>query len=196
MHPQEVLEEKRRQRRIRIMSWVIIALMVLSVGGYYAGSDGATQRYNGIKFVSGTNSVIAKIDGVTYGFNYFPVQVEDVKTDPGVAQLLQNPFIYITYDARSNYSEGMAQVQYYLSDVFTSKGTYPAYGAMTNNSFNLPVVTCANATATEPVLALTESNETRISLQGTCITVAVTDYNELFRVQDKLVLLRLGVMEE
>jgi len=197
MHPNEEIEEKRRQRRIRIVSLFIIGLMVLSVGGYYAGSSGGTtQRYNGVKFTAGSNAVLATIEGVRYGFNYFPSQVEDVNTDAGVAALLQSPFLYITYDADSNYSDAMAQIQYYLGDVYNSRGTYPAFGALANNSYQLPIVTCENATAAEPVLAFRESNETSIALQDTCIVVTAESQDDLFRIQDKLVLMRLGVMSE
>lgn len=198
MHPQEELEEKRRQKRIRITSLVIIGLMVLSAAGYYAGSDsGATQRYNGVKYTATPQGVMATIDGTRYGFNYFPEQVDDIPTDAGVAALLGSPILFLTYNSTSNYSDSMAAVQYYISELFNRQfGAYVAPAVMDNASYNLPLITCANSTANEPVIELTETNETRIALQDTCIAITVSSQEDLFRVQDKLVFMRLGVMQQ
>lgn len=194
----EEIDEKKRQRNIRIVSWTIILLMVLSVGGYYIGSaaEGNVQRYHGIKFTASSAGVLATVQGVRYAFNYFPSQVEGIPTDAAVAPALQSPFLFLTYDPSSNYSESMAALQYYVSDIFSRQfNAYVAPSVTHNASYNLPIVTCLNATQSEPVLAITESNETAIRLMGNCISVTVTNQDDVFRVQDKLLFLRLGVMD-
>lgn len=194
MHPQEEFEEKRRQRRVRITSWVIIILMVLSVGGFTYFGSGTTHRYNGFKFTQGSSSFLTTVDGVRYGFYNLPDELESLPTDPAVAPLLRSPFIFMTFNTSSNYTEQMAEVQYYTSQVLASRNTFVQPGIMGNLSYNLPIVTCANATPTQPVVAIVETNDTSIMLQNSCIIASVSSDAELYRVQDKLMLLALGVM--
>ncbi|HSU72669.1 MAG TPA: hypothetical protein VLJ21_02375 [Candidatus Binatia bacterium] len=194
----EEFEERKRVRRIRIISWGIIVIMVLSAAGYYIGSSssGNVQRYHGTAFTSTQQGVLATIQGTHYAFNYFPSQVEGIDTDPGVPALLQAPILLVTYDTQSNYSESMAAVQYYLADLFERQfDTYLVPAVMNNASYHLPLVTCANATVNEPVIEFTEDNTTAILLEGSCIHITVPSQDDLFRVQDKLVFLRLGVMD-
>lgn len=189
-------EERRQTKRKRILSWIIVILMVLSVAGFYVGStgDGQTQRYNGIKFTSTQRGIFASIEGIRYGFTFFPSQVESIPVDPGVTELIRGPYVVVTYDPASNYSQGMAAAQYYLAEVLASRGTYVQPAVTDDASYNLPLLSCANSTTTEPVLLLKESNETRITLQDSCIIASAETLEDVFRIQDLLLFTALGVM--
>ncbi len=191
-------EERARERNKRILSWVIVFLMVSSVAGFYFGSSDTTKvKYNGITFTPTSQGVSAKIDGERYLFNFLPAQVEGIAVDPSVVSLLSSPLLFVTYDPASNYSQSMAQVQYYLSDIFTGRfNTYVSLGVSQNASFPFPIVTCANATAAEPTILLAESNFTSVTLEGSCITATAAFNEDVLRIADKLVYLRLGVMNQ
>ncbi|MBI4145285.1 hypothetical protein HY493_03695 [Candidatus Woesearchaeota archaeon] len=190
-------EDQRQTKRKRILSWIIVILMVLSVAGFYVGStgDGKTQRYNGIKFTSTPRGVFAAIDGVRYGFTFFPSQVESIPADPGVAALVRGPYLVVTYDPASNHSQSMAAAQYYLAEVLGSRNTYVQPAVTEDDSYNLPLLSCVNATATEPVLLLGEGDETSITIKDSCITAAAAAGEDVLRIQDKILFIALGVMD-
>jgi hypothetical protein len=190
--------ERREQRNKRILTWVLIVILALSAAGYYFGAGGGDSavRYNGITFTPSSKGVLATIHGTRYAFNYLPTQVEGIHTDPGVGDLLKQPVLYLSYDPASNYSQSMAAVQYYLLDLLG--GQYNVYvipSVTQNESIRLPIVTCANATAAQPVLLFSEDNATRIGVNGTCITATAESEQDVYRLEDKLVFLALGVMD-
>jgi hypothetical protein len=190
-------EERRRQRNKRIISWVIVILMVLSVAGFYVGSaDTTSVKYNGIKFTPTSRGVLAVIDGNRYAFNYLPTQVEDIPRDPQLKQLLDKPVLAVTYDPASNYTDVLGAVQYYFQiNYATQFDTFVQPGITTNTTFAFPLVTCANATATQPVLAFLEDNETRIIVDNNCIRAIGARGEDFLRMTDALILTKLGVLQ-
>lgn len=190
-------EERRRQRNKRILSWVIVVLMVLSVAGFYVGSaDTTSVKYHGIKFTPTSRGVLAVIDEHRYAFNYLPTQVEDIPRDSGVKQLFDQPYLSVTYDPASNYTQVLGAVQYYFQvNYATQFETFVQPGITANASFTFPIITCANATATQPVLAFFEDNETRITVDNNCIRAAGARGEDFLRITDALVLTKLGVLQ-
>src|SRR3989338_71787 len=191
-------EERAQGRRKKLLSSIVIVLMVASVIGFYFGSsdEGTVQRYKGIKFITTPQGVFATIEGVRYGFNSLPSQVEAIPS-ASVGSMLRSPFLFVTYEPQSNYSQGFAAMQYYFSELFSKQfNTYVLSGITSNASFSFPIVTCANATEAEPVLRLVENNETEIMLAGSCITASAKSMDDVYRLQDKLVLLALGVVDK
>ena len=191
--------EHRLAKRKKIWTWLIIAILVFSVGGFLigfgAGGGGTSQKYNGIKFTSTQGGYIAKIDGVRYGFNYHPYQVEGIFSDD-VADLLTQPFIYLSYDPTSEYNQSMAAVQYYLLEFLGDRfDTYVSPATTQDAGFGLPIIDCANATQSEPVIVFIESNITQIQKDGNCALISVENEADIYRVQDRLVFMALGVMQ-
>ena len=195
MHTEQ--EEHRRERRKKILSWVVVILMTVSVLGAYFGQSDNSVRYKGVKYTPLSQGVSATIDGQRYLFNSFPASLEGIPTDPGMGATLKSPYLYVTYDSASNWSQTMAAVQYYYVQLFNGRfSTFVQPAVLDNTTFNLPLVSCANATAAQPVVFFREDNETSIRYQNNnCIVATAASNDDVLRVEDKLVLIRLGVFE-
>ncbi|MBI4150666.1 hypothetical protein HY492_00920 [Candidatus Woesearchaeota archaeon] len=194
MHDEQ--EERRRERNKKILSIGIVVIMVASVLGAFFGTDATPkQKYNGITFKQTAQGVTATIDDMRYAFTFFPQQVEGIPTDPAIASALQNPVLLVTYNPAAASNATMARVQYYLSELFPARfGTFVSLGISEPTSFTFPIITCANATLSQPVLFLDESNQTQLTLDNGCIRATAANDEDLLRIADKLVLLKLGVM--
>lgn len=190
-------DERRRQRNKRIISMTIVILMVLSVAGFYIGSTDTTSvKYQGITFTPTSRGVLATINGDRYAFNYLPTQVEDIPRDPSLKSLLDQPYLSMTYDPHSNYTQVLGAVQYYFQSNYASQfDTFVQPGITTNASFTFPIITCTNATLTQPVIAFFETNETRITLHNNCIIASAARPEDFLRITDALVLTKLGVLQ-
>ena len=68
-------------------------------------------------------------------------------------------------------------------------------GFTTENEYNIPVITCADATPTVPVLYFQRTNETKVYREGSCIILeAATDF-DLLRLKDRILYGIFGVMK-
>ncbi len=195
MHDEQ--EERRRERNKKILSIGIVIIMVASVLGAFFGTDATPkQKYNGITFKQNAQGVTATINDQKYAFTFFPQQVEGIPTDAAIVPLLASPVLFVTYNPAAAANETMARVQYYISELFPARfDTFVSLGVSEPTAFVFPIITCANATSSQPVLFLDESNQTQISVEGSCIRATAANDEDLLRIADKLVLLRLGVMD-
>lgn len=193
------VQDKKMEKRKKVWTWLIIILLVASVGGFIVGFGGggvAPQKYNGIKFIpSSQGGYLATIDGVRYGFNYHPYQVEGIFSDD-IAPSLRSPFLYISYNPTSGYNQSFAAVQYYLADFLGQRfDTFVQVATTNETQFNLPIINCEDASLNEPVLIFDEANITQIKQEGNCIIITVENEADVYRVQDRLILMSLGVMQ-
>ena len=66
--------------------------------------------------------------------------------------------------------------------------------ALNTTLYSLPVITCANATATQPVMQFSSGNETKISLQGSCVIVEALSGEEFTMMKDRILYGMFGVI--
>ncbi|MBI4451166.1 hypothetical protein HY642_04280 [Candidatus Woesearchaeota archaeon] len=188
----------REKRTKMLVGAFIIAIMVLSAFGFILNytSPGQALTYGDYTFKLKNGQYETKVDGRRVSFNLPPQYVEDINATPGIAATLQGPLLFVTYDPGSNFASDMAAAQLFLEEVLPAlKGTTVIRGVTQTNS-SLPVVTCANATGTVPVLSLAESNQsTQILLENNCIIAAARNGKDFVRLQDRILYLALGVMQ-
>jgi len=84
---------------------------------------------------------------------------------------------YLRFDLRKNLPQSV-----YFADAVTEQ----------SDKYNLPVVTCANASVNSPVVLLKSSNVTEISAKGNCVSIKFVQYDSL-RVRDLFVYLLRGI---
>ncbi|MEK6849791.1 MAG: hypothetical protein AABY01_04455, partial [Nanoarchaeota archaeon] len=130
-----------------------------------------------------------------YAFNYLPTQVEDIPVDSGILALLNQPILQVTYDPQSNYTQTLGGIQYFFQQAYGPQfNTYIIPGITTNTTFSFPIITCANATTAQPVLAFFEDNETRINVNNACIQARGARAEDFLRITDNIMLRKIGVL--
>lgn len=188
-------ENKRKQL---LMGAIIVFIMVTSVIGFMfgRGSEEAVD-YNGFSFVRKGNLWETKIDKQPVVFSYFPSQIELIEVDaPVISRMLSTPMLYLTYDQNQSEVEFIAQAQFELDTVLYGRfNIYSGKGLTKENEYNLPVITCLNATSAVPVVDFRKANETIIHMEGECIIVGGRTGNDFIRAKDRLLYGMFGIIK-
>ncbi len=185
-----------------LMTWFIIGTMVLSTLGFVItmGSGDLTKvRYHGYSFNQGRDGRwLTTIAGQQVSFSTVPDQLETLAVPDDVFDLLLNTrALAVTYDAQSFQAQDFSVVQYEFATLMTRlRGgqtyVFPALANATN--VTLPSVSCANATASIPVLMLDTGNTTEVVREGFCVIARSTTPSALIAMTDRLIYALVGVM--
>lgn len=178
------------------MGLIIVFLMISSVFGFvfsFGGGGSNVQEYSEVKFRYVNNQWMARINGEDRGFLFFPGDLEYIDVPGEAKALLEEPGIAVTYDPASNLSENFAEAQYYFEVQLDSKFIERA---LTNSEgTSLPEKSCADATPTQPVILLTQEDESAIRVEGSCIIIASYDSFAVYQQTERVIYAVLGVME-
>jgi len=187
------LRDAKRQRR---MALVLAVLMLLSIFGMWASTQGQEKhKYDGykLKLEQMDNFAVftTKVDGDEYYFYTLPSVVLNVSSGDNMYDLLsQASLVVLSTPAESGLGSFADSLRYEFSqyDVVDFAGA-----TLDNSSLSLPVLTCANATALTPVIELQEGNTTSIVSQDNCILIETTSQN-LAIVRDRLLYGLVGII--
>jgi hypothetical protein len=193
--------KKRRFKKEQIMVYFIAFIMISSVFGviFYGYSGGGTEvSYNEFIFLreEGGNKWSTEIDGKQMFFDYFPTEVEQTNVSAEIINKLSNTVeIDVTYDVNSSKKEVFAYVGYDMQQQLANKNIYVRLGFLTESEYDVPIISCADATAIVPVLYLKESNGTKVYAQGNCIIVEAGGDFDFIRLKDRILFSIFGIME-
>jgi len=170
-------------------------IMITSVVGYiFGGSDTRTAKFGGLKFKLTNLGWQSKINNQVYFFSYNPTEIEDVEL-PSSVQLTGIQQIDLTYDFNSTFREGMAESIFEMGNALTNHGVFVRGGFTTNTSYEIPIITCDDATRFVPVVYLVESNQTDISVYNYCIIIEGQDSRSFMPIANRLTYQIMGIME-
>ena len=121
-------------------------------------------------------------------FNYYPSEVLDIRFDTEITNSLIGKYeIDTTSELNDTFVQAIAESQYLLGNMLNFHfGTYLRRGMTTNNTFNLPIITCNQSSEVIPVIYFKESNETFINKDGSCIIVGAVSQVDVIRAKDRL----------
>lgn len=176
-----------------IIGIMILSTLALVVVDYASNSSGGTLKYNGYKFTLVEQQYRAKVNGVQRSFIFFPGDLEYIQIPDDVKALLAKPVLTVTYDPNSALSSNLGEAQYYFEAQLTDSKIIER--AVTNNEgVELPQKTCADATETQPVIELLESNQSIIKAESNCVKIQALDAFDLYQQTERVVYTILGVM--
>ena len=183
--------------------WLIIFIVFIMIGTsvsfvFFGVQQDEVVKYNGIKFVSSPiqNIWIAKISGREAAFSFLPAEVEGIKVFDDFQPRLQGKIeIDATYDLNSTYREPIALAQHQLGLTLAQYGIFVRKGFTSNNSFNLPVISCSDSTPNVPVVYFRHGNATSIHLENDCIIAEAAENAGFIMVKDRLLYGMLGVIK-
>ncbi len=171
-----------------IMSIFFVLIMATSIAGIVAnyGGNHNTVKYKDYKFTLKNGEWLTKINGQKMAFLYSPSDVDNIN-DSGASALLSSlPMFTITYDPDSMFKEEAALLQFHYQDILSMRNVYVMPALTFNASTTLPVVTCANATPSVPVVYITSGNYSRIRVDGNCIIIEGVSADGIVREGERI----------
>ncbi len=194
--------ERITKRNKAIISILAVFLMISSIGGFVvlnspSQSNTLTRTYDGVRY---TFSVIqdstgnlfyeVKYDDRTFNAFYLP---DELFLEEKISNYLNNVnFFYLTFSPNISDLSYVDYIRYDLQQNIPNNIFYQSGIIEENPEYNLPIISCENATIIEPVIFLEEGNETTIILSDNCITIKNT-LQDVLRVRDILVYTLNGV---
>ncbi|MBI2656609.1 hypothetical protein HYX03_02635 [Candidatus Woesearchaeota archaeon] len=192
------MKEKREKKRWGLILFIILIMIGTSVSFVFFGFSPQNEvvKYNGIKFTKVQDRWEAKINGEIAAFSFQPSDVEGVFALDGSIQRLQNKFeIDATYDLNSTFAQAIALAQHQMALTLSQYNIYIRKGFTANSTFNLPVITCGNATLNVPVVYFRHGNTTGIHVEGNCVIAEASSNADFIKVKDRLLYGILGVIK-
>jgi len=189
-------EKKKFWSKQNIVAMSIAFIMITSAIGYMWGKDIENVKYKEYSFSRGAGEWTLKFNKAKISFNYLPSEVEDINVSTEIITKLKGLIeIDTTSDENDSYSEIIAQAQYSMAqNLGLVSNTYLRLGMTSENQFNLPVITCKDATAAIPVLYFKKSNITEIDIKDNCITAKAKSEIDILRIKDRLLYGILGII--
>ena len=137
--------------------------------------------YKGYKFKLQGDYFVVSINGQKINTYYLPTDIEHIQISEEIkTRIKEVPMFYLSFNTESENINYIDQVRFELSNEIQKTNIYAISGKTTNStSYNLPIITCENATAYVPVILLKDSNVTKFSLKDNCI-IAESDSKEGF----------------
>lgn len=188
-------EEAREKKNKLILSILISVIMIGSVLGIFVYKDDLNniRTYKApdgkkYEFISATSEVglygyVTKVDKKAvffYNFPEFLINASNI-TDEAM-NLLNSDVYYFTFNPEdTKYIEFIELARFNVAEEYAKNNKY-LISAKTQNSTNYPlypIIDCANASATSPVLKFVSSNSTSIRNEGYCIIFEGKQYDFL-----------------
>ncbi|MBI2652998.1 hypothetical protein HYX00_06030 [Candidatus Woesearchaeota archaeon] len=192
------MKEQKEKKKWGLILFIIFIMIGTSVSFVFFGFQPQNEviKYNGIKFVKYADRWEAKINGRTAAFSFLPSEVEGVLAFDDFAKMLQSKFeIDSTYDLNNTYAQSIAQAQYQMGLTLGAYNIYLRNGFTTNNTFNMPIITCNESTLNVPVVYFRHGNATNVHTENNCIIAEASTNADFIKVKDKLVYGILGVIK-
>lgn len=176
----------------------IITVMTMSVIGLMWGGDNTqnTLEYKDFNFIRKNSQWSLKVNNIELVFDYFPSEIEDIPISSEIKDKLRGTIeIDITSEANSSYSKSIAIAQYNIEQNLRGFNIYIRKGHTSNNTYNMPIITCNDSTAIVPVVYFKDSNQTKVYIENNCIIAEGSSDADFKKIKDRLIYAFLGIIE-
>lgn len=192
------MKEKKEKKKYGLILFIIFIMIGTSVSFVYFGFSSSEDKaeYNGITFTNSNHVWIAKINGQEAAFSFLPTDVENILAFDDFSKMLQDKYeIDITSDANSTFKESIALAEHQMGLTMEAYNIYLRKGFTTNTTFNLPIITCNDATLNVPVVYFRYGNTTSIHLKNNCIIAEASTNADFIKVKDRILYGIFGVIK-
>lgn len=177
----------------------IIGIMIFSIGGFLLSSNPPSQtvRYGTYSFVRDGNLWITRINKLPVPFHFLPGDVSDLNISRDALNLLKNSrMVYTTFDPAIEDLSVIELARFEMREDFPNFfNIYVSDGVMTEDeTYNLPLITCDNATTFVPVISFVEKNTTNVYAEEECVIIEGKG-SDFLRVKDRIMYSLLGIMD-
>ena len=184
--------------------WIILFMVVIMIGTSFSfvffgfsPAEGKVKYGNFLFTLFPNDNIwVARVSGQDAAFSFLPKEVEGINMSLELISKLQGKLeIDATYDINSTHKESIALAYHQLGLTLAAYGVYLRQGFTSNNTFNLPVIRCSDATANVPVIYFRHANSTKIYSENSCIIAEAPSGIGFIRIKDRLLYGMLGVMK-
>jgi hypothetical protein len=175
----------------------IIFLMTASVIGFM-WSDGGDVSYGEYQFKQSGNQWTTEINEGVATFYTLPQEVDYINLSSSALGVIKNTrMIYMTFDPDELDLTYIDLVRFDLEDSLPRYFEIFAVSGMTDESddYDLPIVTCANATQFTPVIYMRSGNKTGISYENGCIIAEASINFNFVRIRDRILYGLFGIIK-
>ena len=190
----KTMSENRRKMVVGAFIAFIMIASIFVVTLDYIFSPAQGLNYNGTKFTSGGNQLFAKINGKDYSFLVYPSDLEDIELSPAAKELLKAQVLTVTYNPQSEMAQELASAQYYVEEQLKDVKIIDR-AVLNNTGLVLSQKSCADGTASQPVIVLEMGNSSSVSVEENCINFTAFDAHDLLRMVERINYQALGVMQ-
>lgn len=197
MRPKVDKLQRRRKLMVGFMALILISsVFAVIFFGFSSGGTTSSLKYNGLKFVRQGDTWVTNLNGVPAVFSFFPADVEFIDLSPETAGMLRDKLeIDATVDVNNTFIKDISLAVFQMKSQFGNYNVFIRNGFTTENEFNLPKITCEDATPSVPVVYFREGNETRIYRNESCVIVEADNNLDFGRAKDRLVYGAFGIIE-
>lgn len=193
-------KNKEKQKKVGIAVISIIFLVSSIAGVVLYRPNNSNKDYvdiDGWKFrISETDrAYYLSTGGREIKFYNLPNQLQHIDYDDTVGLALKNSQnILFTFNPEDLDLAYIEKVRFDLQEEFSLQGKQTAAGITRNSTlYNLPIVTCSDATPFVPVVKFSTANETYIKNDNNCIQIVSTKLGYL-QLRDRIIYELLGVL--
>ena len=191
------MKEKKEKRRWGLILFIVFIMLGTSVSFVFFGFSPQSEvvKYDGLKFTRLQDRWEAKINGRNAAFSFLPSEVKDVPSYDSIKELQGKFEIDSTYDSNSTHKEAIALAQHQMGLTLAQYNIFLRRGFTTNNTFNLPIITCDDAAQNVPVVYFRYGNLTNIHAESNCVIAEAASNQDFPKVKDRLLYGMLGVIK-
>lgn len=193
--------ERRKEKKKRFWTNIVLAVMFvfivvgMTLGGLGGNFGSNSMKYGKYKFMQEGNHYITKIEGVPTAFYFHPNQVDKINVSSIIPNKLKEAYlVMLTFDPEEKNSiQAIELVRFDLSQLL---GKVVYNGVLKESlDYDLPIITCANATLQTPVIIFNVSDTPSIVEQDNCIYLNAKGKNFL-SLRDRLLYSYYGVIQD
>ena len=179
-----------------LMSIFIAFIMITSILGFMVNrSTSQSYSYDGYKFTLTDKGLSLVINKKEVFFDFLPQEVEVIDFDTRITDRIKPAkMFYLTYNLTSENSEAMGETVYDMKTTLQDFDIFVQLAFTNQTDFNVPVITCADATSFVPVVHLKEANETRAYIESNCIVLESSSDSDFLRLKDRLIYGFFGIL--
>lgn len=195
------MRKKQKEKKLSFVGWFIIILMVSSVFGvmFYGFSSGQnTFNYNDYKFKVVGQRYITEINNNDVAFYFLPQEVLSINLTTDINSMLTNGQVfYIMFDPEDENMQYIDLLRFELAELglkgITNKFFIPGI-TKKSEIYDIPVISCENATQFQPILYFKTGNTTEIRNENNCIYFEARYNSDIVRLRDRLIYSITGVI--
>jgi hypothetical protein len=183
----------RKRKRINknsVMAIFIVIIMISSILGFvWTNITTNNYEYKGHKFKLQGNSFILNINNKQINTNYLPNDIENIEISKEIKlKIKNNPMLYLSFDTDSKNIDYMDKARFELTNELQKTNVYAISGKTTNSTnYNIPIITCKNATTHVPVIYLKNGNTTQFSIKDNCIIAESSSKEGFIALKDLII---------
>lgn len=181
-------QKKKRINSSGVMAIFIVIIMTSSIIGFMWNSSDETFKYKEYQFGRQGDYFTLNLDKKQLNFYYFPSDIQDINFSYELKYKLENSqMIYFTFNPESKHIIYLDKARFDLTTELQKTNIYIQSGKIKNTTnYNLPIITCDNATEFVPVVYFKDSNITKFTLENNCIIGESNSREGFLALKDRL----------